>query len=74
MTPRLAILVQAMQAYEGLRAYSASYEASHVADRLFDIYVTLGSRELDAPRPTREDRSAGRLLCQGVGVPPRIPK
>ncbi|MGI6379391.1 MAG: hypothetical protein ACOX2R_01245 [Anaerolineae bacterium] len=68
-------LVQAMQAYEGLRAYSASYEASHVADRLFDIYVTLGSRELDAPRPTREDvQRAADYYAKALAFRPTDPE
>lgn len=48
-------LRQAMEAYEGLRAYNANYQPEHVRDRLFKIYMTLGLEELSGGRPTRED-------------------
>ena len=67
-------LTLAMQAYEGLRSYSASYQADHVTGRLFEIYSTLGMRELDAARPTLEDvQRAADLFAKALAFRPTDP-
>jgi tetratricopeptide (TPR) repeat protein len=66
---------QAMMAYEELRAYNANYATVHVRDRLFQIYLTLGMKELDAPRPTREDvQRAAELFGKAVAFRPTDPE
>ncbi|MCD6302461.1 MAG: PD40 domain-containing protein [Anaerolineae bacterium] len=67
-------LPEAMTAYESLRVYNASYETEHVRDRLFQIYLTLGLEELNAPRPTREDvQRAAELFAKAVAFRPTDP-